>query len=174
MTEIWKDVLGYEGIYQVSNLGQVKRVVGVRCRQERILKPNEARGYLTVLLSKDGKGLKKGIHRLMMEAFNPIEGMENLVVNHLDENPKNNTLENLCWATTVENNCYGTRLKRCSDTQKNDPKKSKPVRCIETGEIYPSVSEAARQLGVDKVNISRCCLGQQKTSCGYHWEYVVN
>ena len=92
--EIWKDVPGYEGLYQVSNWGQVK---SLKFGKERILKPSaNSRGYLRVALSKDGKAKTYRIHQLVAMVFldHQPDGM-NIVINHLDNNPLNNKLDNL-------------------------------------------------------------------------------
>lgn len=106
--EEWKDIKGYEGLYQISNTGNVKslerRIDGKKCHrklEEKILKPIETdRGYLRVKLSRDNKVSKVRIHRLVAEAF--IEKPE-LEVNHIDGNKKNNCIENLEWVTSKEN-----------------------------------------------------------------------
>ena len=109
MKEIWKDIKGYEGLYQVSNLGRVKRVT-----TGRVLKqfPNK-QGYLLVSLCKTGKQKSFAIHRLVAQAF--ILKPENKPeVNHIDEDKTNNMVSNLEWCTRVENNNYGTRTERIS------------------------------------------------------------
>ena len=108
MEEIWKDIEGYEGLYQVSNLGNVKslrkRIDKGKCHRyfdEKILKPIETnRGYLRVKLCKNRKIKKTRVHRLVAEAF--IKRPE-LEVNHIDGNKKNNKAENLEWVTQKEN-----------------------------------------------------------------------
>ena len=183
MLEEWREVRGYEGLYEVSDMGRVRsldRVVhlsenSVRpacdsLRKGRILKPEKDTrgGYMIVNLSKDGSVKKKKIHRLVMEAF-VGECPEGYQVNHLDENPENNALLNLEYVTCKENINYGSR------TEKVMRKISKPVVQMLDGKViaeYPSLSEAARQ--VEKawdIQISRCCRGLIKTCAGYQWEY---
>lgn len=99
MEEIWKDIPGYEGIYQISNLGHLK-----------ILNPRRhSQGYQVVTLTNDENGTKPFlVHRLVAEAFLP--NPENLpYVNHKDENPQNNRVENLEWCTPQFNNSWGTK-----------------------------------------------------------------
>jgi len=104
LLEIWKDIPDYKGFYRVSNMGKIKRLIGNKCKIERILKQNngDKYGHLTVLLSKNGVGKHKYVHRLVLEAFIGIcpKGME---CRHLDGNPKNNKLDNLCWGTRSDN-----------------------------------------------------------------------
>lgn len=111
MDEIWKEIKNYEGYYQISNRGRVKGIVEVKKYKEgRILTPwsnHRGRGYLKVKLIKNGTGKYAYVHRLVAQAFidNPNHYTE---VNHKDENPKNNTVENLEWCTRKYNMSYGT------------------------------------------------------------------
>lgn len=115
MNEVWKDIDGYKGLYQVSNLGRVKRVshTDTHCRQgfrvfkERLLKPyTTGKEYLTVRLSKNNKCKSFYVHRLVAEAF--IPNPDNLPqINHIDENPRNNATINLEWCTQKYNCNYG-------------------------------------------------------------------
>lgn len=162
MIEIFKDIQGYEG-YQISNLGNVK---SLKFGKERILKPaKNHKGYLYVVLSKQGKGKSYLIHRLVTKAF--IPNPQNLPqVNHKDENKNNNIVDNLEWCTNEYNHNYGTRNQRVGES------KSKPVLCIETGKIYPSTIEVQRQLDFNRSHIADVCNGKRKTCGGFHWRYV--
>lgn len=106
MREIWKNIAGYEEYYQISNNGKVKSLYRIDCRgqtrNEKILKPGDASGYLMVILSKNRKKRPFKIHRLVLYAFigKPQKGM---VARHLDGNRLNNRLDNLCWGTASEN-----------------------------------------------------------------------
>lgn len=114
MVEIWRDIKGYEGLYQVSNWGNVKRIkhdisifrngrIEKRFFSERLLEPwKNRKGYMKVALRKNNKSYEKFVHRLVAEAFMPIED-ETLQVNHMDTNKENNTLNNLEWCTCKEN-----------------------------------------------------------------------
>ena len=119
MTEIWKNIEGYEGKYQVSNLGRVKRMIG----QEKVLHPKKHRnGHLQIGLHKDKKRKTMYIHRLVAQAF--IPNPDNLpCVNHKDENPNNNNVDNLEWCTQKYNCNYGTRVDRIMETKKQQYKK---------------------------------------------------
>ena len=119
MTEIWKNIEGYEGKYQVSNFGQVKSMIG----QEKVLHPKKHRnGHLQIGLHKDKKRKTMYIHRLVAQAF--IPNPDNLpCVNHKDENPNNNNVDNLEWCTQKYNCNYGTRVDRIMETKKQQYKK---------------------------------------------------
>ena len=187
MKEIWKDIKDYEGIYQISNLGNIKSLDRPKRNYDintgmftlvtirgKIRKPRlTSFGYYTILLSKNGKRKWFFIHRLVAEAFVP--NPDNLpFVNHKDENPQNNKVDNLEWCTAKYNSNYGTRNERVSKTKTNNTYNTKPVKCVETGIIYPSTREAARQTGIRNTNISSCARKQYgyKTAGGFHWEYV--
>lgn len=167
--EIWKDVVGYEGKYMVSNLGRVKSMNYNRTGKEKILKPTKnSKGRFQVSLSKNGK-VKRLVHQLVLKAFVP--NLENLSdVNHKDENPENNRLDNLEWCTRKYNINYGTHNERMTKNM-TGPGKSKLVLCVETGMIYPSAKEASRHTGADQSSIIKCCRGKLKTAKGFNWLY---
>lgn len=126
MMEIWKDIDGYVGIYQVSNIGNVRSLQreefkcrqGYRVRKGRELKPTQdEKGYLMVGLNKDGKRIMRRVHRLVATAF--IPNHDNLPqVNHKDENKHNNHVENLEWCTASYNINYGHGNSSRSNTLK--------------------------------------------------------
>lgn len=159
--EIWKDIAGYEGKYQVSNRGRVKSLNYNRTGQERILKVgNVGNGYLGVILYKNGKIKRCKIHRLVTTAF--IPNPDNLPeVNHKDKNKTNNCVDNLEWCTTQYNIDYS---------------KSKQVIGIHkvTGLIleFSSTMEAERITNIPNGNISKCCKGRRKSAGGYIWMYT--
>ena len=100
MQELFKDIKGYEGLYQISNLGDVKTIY--KYRPSRNLKPVIRKGYYTVTLCKDGNIKIHSVHRLLAEAF--IDNPDNLpVINHKDGNRLNNSINNLEWCTQKEN-----------------------------------------------------------------------
>ncbi|WPH68848.1 HNH endonuclease [Enterococcus phage EF-M80] len=165
MIEEWKDIEGYEGLYQVSNLGRVKRSKGKYMKSERILMLFiNTPGYLQVMLCKNNKCKKFTVHRLVANAF--IPNPENKPqVNHIDEDKTNNMVSNLEWVTAKENVNHGTRNERSS-------KKIKAID-IANGEWndYKSISECARELGLHQSSISMCLKGKRKTSGGYTFKY---
>lgn len=112
--EVWKDVLGYEGLYKVSNLGRVKSLIN----NERILSPSHSlNGYRQIKLSKSGNIKCHFVHRLVWSAFNG-EIPDKLVINHLNEVRDDNRLENLECITVQQNNTYGSRIQRSIQSAK--------------------------------------------------------
>lgn len=123
--EIWKDIKGYEGLYQISNFGNVKSLkrevsngTGTRIIDQRLLSQVTNRyGYICVTLCKNSKYKHCTIHRLVAEAF--IDNPDNLpCVNHKDENKQNNNVDNLEWCSVAYNNSYGSRLGKVSNKNK--------------------------------------------------------
>lgn len=178
MNEIWKDISGYEGLYQISNRGRVKslgRVVsrgqkGERFEKEIILKQvDNTHGYLAVSLSKDGKAKTVRVQRLVAEAFIPNPN-ELPFVNHIDEVKHNNEVENLEWVTPKENSNHGTMPERISKM------KSMPVvgTNIKTGEKvkFPSV-RSTKEAGFMPQHVSKVANGKRKTHKGCTWTFAV-
>lgn len=179
MQEEWKDVVGFEGLYQISNLGRVKSLPKLVERgkwgsfviPERILHPNlnKYRGYMEIGLGTKLSGYKRcKIHRLVAEAF--IPNPDNLpCINHKDENKINNRVDNLEWCTYYYNLHYGTNIDRMSKTQ------SVPVIAYnDTEELYfEGQKEASRQLGIDQGNIGHSLKGHYKCG-GYYWKYATD
>ena len=168
--EIWKDISGYEGMYQVSNLGRVK---SFKQGKERILKPGSCRGYLLVGLSKNGKMKTYTVHRLIAQAF--IPNPNNLPeLNHIDEDKTNNKLENLEWCNRKYNNNYGTRIQRVAEKMTNG-KTSKPVlQYTKAGEFvreWKSTKDVQRNLGYDHSLISKCCNEKRNSAYNFVWTY---
>lgn len=175
MQEEWKDIEGFEGLYQISNLGRVKSVDRVVIRGtnskpvcERVLKPGGGeRGSYYVILSKEGKPYTRYIHRLVATAFLP--NPKNLpVVNHKDENPLNNIVSNLEWCTKSYNNSYNDLRIRAAV-----PKRKPILQYTKDGKFIREWSyskEAAESLGLNWRAINDCCVGRLKTSGGYIWK----
>lgn len=115
MKETWKDIKGYEGLYQISNMGNVKSLNYNRTKEERIKKPGvDSNGYLRVILCREGNCKTLFVHRLVLMTFAPISNMDKFDVNHKDENKQNNCLSNLEWCDRKYNNNYGTRNQKIS------------------------------------------------------------
>ena len=158
--EYWKPVVGYEGHYQVSNFGRVK---SIKFGKEIILKQHIRRGYYSVGLSKNGILKRYSVHRLVAQAF--IDNTDNLPqVNHKDENPLNNNVNNLEWCNSEYNNNYGTRNKRVSEKMTNG-KLSKPVLQYDLeGNLireWASACECGRN-GFDTGAVNACCNNKYK------------
>lgn len=190
--EVWKDIVGYEGLYQASNLGRIRSFYkphGKLRKVPKILKQRLSnKGYPMVNLSKNGKAKKYSVHRLVYEAFigKIPEGMQ---VNHKDENKQNNVLSNIdTLMSPKQNSNWGTRNERVAKAnrlvQKNGKTKSKSViqKSLqgEIIKIWASAHEIQRTLGFGQGNISACCRGgfyrkgkwkNYTQSYGYRWEY---
>lgn len=171
--EIWKDIKGFEGIYQVSNYGRIKSII----RYKRIMKTGLNRGgYLQICLT-DSKHKKHTIrvHRLVAENF--LENREEKQqVNHIDGNKLNNRVSNLEWCTQSENmqHAFGNNL-----IHRGKGKESHRARAVNQYSIngdfirkWDCISDASRYLKLKKNNISTCCRGKRKTAHGFIWKYA--
>ena len=188
--ENWRPVIGYEGAYEVSDLGRIKSLNAYGRGIVKVLKQKESnRGYLTVDLFKDGKYTKLGVHRIVCSAFvRPPKGNEQ--VNHIDGDKKNNLPSNLEWCTPSENikHAYRTGLKEKSrenmrrvrkehdaelKAYQDQIKRPVIVTRIDTGESteYESVNAAARGTGVSPANVNRVLKGEYKQGKGFKFKY---
>lgn len=180
--EIWKPIKGYEGLYEVSNMGRVRsldRFVRTRNNKLRLSKGkmlsfgDNGHGYKIVNLSKNNNPALKYVHRLVASAF--VENLLDLPeVNHKDENLENNCVDNLEWCTAKYNANYGTRNERNRKEKiENYGKKVNQYdlygNFIRT---FPSLSVIEEKYGFFATAISRCCKGKQKTSYGYIWKFA--
>lgn len=175
--EVWKDIKGYEGLYQVSNLGRVKHLKKNKIKEIY----HSKHGYCRVGLSKNGKMKNKLVHRLVAEQFIDNE-MDKPQVNHIDGDKSNNRVENLEWVTASENqiHSYSKGLNKGSEKQKeavriNGLKNSiKVLQLNKENKIlkeWKSLSEIERVLKIPAGNISHCCKGRRKTAGGFMWRY---
>lgn len=184
--EIWKDIKGYEGIYQVSNLGRVRSLdrVNERGRKKKgmLLKPKLKRdGYVDVHLTFKDKGKDQNIkiHKLVAEAFMPIPeelkkwyGTQYLQINHKDENKQNNCVDNLEWCTAQYNSMWGTKRER----QKEKIKKSVMQYDMDGTFIkkWDSIKDATYSIvGHNSGRIIDCLKGRSTSAYGYKWKYEV-
>ncbi len=183
MNEIWKDIEGYEGLYQISNLGRVKRLDRyVKGRwgnyyllNGKLIKERKTKdGYLRVGLQTGKKQKMFAIHRLVAKAF--IPNPDNLPqVNHKDENKENNCVDNLEWCTAKYNINYGNCIEYRSKKRINGKNSKTVYQYSIDGQFikeWPSTREIQRSLGFAKSNIVTCCNGKIKTAYGYKWSYT--
>lgn len=177
--EIWKDIEGYEGLYQISSYGRVKslkRYIRKKHSNEFLLSEvNDDKGYLMVHLRKPSSSKHIRIHRLVAQAF--IPNPNNLPqVNHKDEDKTNNRVDNLEWCDAKYNLSYGTRQKREIKTQQQTHPSCKPVlQFTKDGDFikkFISTKEVERNLNISCGGISLCCRDKLETSGGYKWGYA--
>lgn len=185
MKEVWKPIEGYEGLYEVSNTGRVRRLRFINNHTNKAkvfdIKPkNNGHGYLKVFLYKGGKSRQKLVHRLVAEAF--IEKQDGKrFVNHKDGNKHNNSADNLEWCSRSENmlHAYETGLAHAPLKGKfgKDSPKAIPVSMFsKDGKLlatFGSLIDAAAFVGVQKsCHICSCCKGKLKSAYGYVWRYA--
>lgn len=171
--EEWRDIKGYEGRYQVSNMGRVKslaRKKGWCIARERMLTLWEQhKGYLVVDLTDDSGHRKHcQVHRLVAQAFIPNpDGKPQ--VNHKDGNKHNNRVNNLEWMTNYENHIH-----KVYTLGVNSVKKTKQVFRVEDEKVFSSVHNAARAVGSPNSFscIAAAARGDRKTALGFHWRYL--
>ncbi len=163
--EIWKDIPGYVGMYQVSNKGRVKSFKNQYGHGVRILHGEKTKsGYIQVSLVSLNKKRYK-IHRLVALAFIPNpDGLPQ--INHKNEIKTDNRVENLEWCTAKYNVNYGTAIERRSE------KLGKRVMCIEMGKVFASCNAAGRELNLDFSHIAKCCRHELRHYKGLHFEFV--
>ncbi len=184
---MWKDIIGYEGLYQVNNVWLVKSISD-RFWKERILKPLNTRGYNRVCLYKHWKQNPYSIHRLVAQAF--ITNPENKPqVNHKNGIKNDNNLENLEWVTASENmqHAFDTWLKEITENHnfiKNNPrlwkfwkdnytsiKINQYTKFWEFLKTWDSIMDVQRQLWIWNQNISACCSWKRKTAWWFIWKF---
>lgn len=189
MKENWRDVVGYEGIYEVSDYGCVRKRKGKKVRYKKCSK--DKKGYSIIYLSKNGKGKCCFVHRLVYESFRGrlTDGYE---IDHINTVRDDNRLENL-RAVTPKENCnnpitrdrYLEAIKKLTSSEEwrqknreaNRRRLNKPVLQLDkdTGEVirkWQCASDAERELGMSHGNIGLCCHGRQKTAGGFKWKFA--
>lgn len=166
MKEIWRDIKGYDGIYQVSNLGRVRNAKTLR------LKKLETRydEYLFVRFHNNGYSGMRSVHRLVAEAFIENKNPDKNQVNHKNGIKTDNRANNLEWVTQSEN----LRHAALSLRKPLGGRYAIRVRCVETNSVYQSIGEAARKTGLSKGHIAKVLKkkeGRTQTG-GFHWEFA--
>lgn len=172
--EIWKPIEGYEGLYEVSNLGRVKSFAIPAMKQGKILKPNKkSNGYMRIILCKNGVHKFVYIHRLVAEAFVP--NPENKpCVNHIDNERANNHADNLEWCTQKENVRHAAKQGRlCKENGIKAGIKTRKAVVATNGvhTIHFKSMRDAERSGFNMRSVWRCCNRKRKTHMGYSWRY---
>ena len=174
--EEWRDIEGYEGYYQVSNKGRVKSLprqlwngkVWFESKEIILSGKEDCEGYPVVSLNKNLKRKHIRVHRLVAQAFIPNPNNYR-VVNHIDGSRNNNNVENLEWCTQQYNIRHAVKIGRFDKTMKG-------IKVLETGKVYPSIHECARDMieyKVDFRHISDCIRGKLKSHAGFHFALVI-
>lgn len=179
--EIWKDIPGYEGCYQASNLGNIKSIpryvsnhTGMLLVKEKLITQRKNKqGYMICYLSKNAKDECFRVHRLIAKTF--IPNPENKPqVNHIDGNKSNNRLENLEWCTNSENQIHAFK----NGLNYVTGRAGKPKRKVEQIDmntncvikVFESIAQAQRE--TNSKNIGMCCRGERNFANGYKWRYA--
>lgn len=183
--ELWKPIKGYKGLYEVSNLGRVKRLpyksIGrtrdgyrsyIRSFNGGILKGTVCKnGYVRVTLTKDSVNKYYHVHRLVATAF--LDNPKNLPqINHKDENRTNNLVNNLEWCSCKYNNQYNDGYNKRGKTFSKNHEYPVKIYSI-SGEYiktFPSINDAVKATGLTHSSINRAIAKTRKTAAGYIWE----
>lgn len=181
--EVWKDIVGYEGCYKVSNYGNVKSVARKRMcngvimpiKERNIALVDRGSGYLAACLYKDGKKKLKSVHRIVAEAFIPNPGNRKCI-DHIDGSRNNNFYLNLRWCNYKENNNNPITLER--------NRKASVTRGIKRGKAvfqynmngeflkeWANSNQAGNFLGIAPYGIIKCCKGEYRQFRGYRWSF---
>ena len=162
MQEIWKDIKGYEGLYQVSNLGKIKNKDNMPLHLN-----TNTYGYKHVSLSKEGKSKTVPVHKIVATAF--IENRDNKPqINHRDGDKTNNKVENLEWTTQKLNNIHAI---------KTNLRKTRVVKMYDKNDKYICSFKNRMEIDkffnkkIDQSSITRCCNGKRKSAYNYKWRY---
>lgn len=193
MEEVWNDVVGFEGLYKVSNLGSVKsldrilQTIGAnqfgsypmtKLIKGKVLSPAiNQDGYYQVVLYKSGKKYNKLVHQLVAEAFIP-NPQNKPTVNHIDGIKTRNIVNNLEWATEKEQQWHSISIlghkhiisQKCRDCRKYDTQQKKVERS--DGMVFNSIKEASNGNESLRKHISDVCKGRRRFAGGYSWKYV--
>ena len=167
--ETWKPVRGYEGIYEVSDLGRVRNSNGLIRKQKK-----DRYGYMVISMSRDGVKKHPSVHRLVWEAFHgPIpDGMQ---IDHINTVRDDNRLENLRTVSPKDNQNNGLTLSNLTKANRRSFGRSVIQLDKDTGEVireWQCMVDAERELGICHRHISQCCYGKRNTTGGYRWRFA--
>lgn len=167
--EVWKDIPGYEGLYQASTHGRIRSLSRNTTNGKILKQAKDSNGYLLVSLSKNGKVKKARVHQIIASTF--LSNPQNMpIINHKSEVKTENQVWNLEWCTYSYNNSYGSHPVSVSCAN------SKPVLQYDLqGNLiatHQSTIEIERKFGFDNGNIGKCCNGKYKSAYGYIWKYA--
>lgn len=187
MKELWKDVPGYEGLYQVSNLGRIKRLpyqtIGrtkgrkkeyIRVFRGGVLKPYLGKnGYYVINLYSNGKYLRDYLHRIIAKTFIPNPN-NYPCINHKDEVRTNNNVDNLEWCSYSYNNTYGNARDKFAKSYSRNHSRAVEMLSLSGEKIreFSSVKEAAIFVGGTYKSIDRAIAKTRKTAYGYIWNLI--
>lgn len=190
--EIWKDICGYEGFYQVSNTGKIRsldRITvdrnGKRCfrkGKELVQIPN-SKGYMRIMLSDNKSKKRFFVHRIVALHFvNNVDKVNNNIVNHIDSNYRNNSADNLEWTTLKGNSQHALKNGRTKRTKRwldnlhrSQTKYYRPVEAYdENGDLvirFKNLNEC-KKMGYEPSSVCQCCKGIRKTHKNLSWKYA--
>lgn len=183
MNEVWKDIDGFEGRYQVSSFGNVKSLNYRSTGKPKNLTPKlNCKGYYWVALAFEGKQKCVLIHRLVADAFiHKPDDAE--CVNHKDENPKNNRVENLEWCTQSYNVQYSLNKHPGRNSFRRNRKSGIPYKyrnpiiqlSLDDTEVkmWDNIAQACAAGKWRTTSVRECCDGKRKTAYGFKWRYAI-
>lgn len=180
--EEFRDIKGYEGLYQVSNYGRVKRILfinnHIKKTKEKMLSclkcSNNKNYYIAFVLSKNGKEKRYYAHRLVAQAF--IPNLNNSPqINHKDGNKQNNRVDNLEWCDGFYNQQHAIKTGLRKIKTGKDCKNIKPILQYDKNKNFIAkweyIKQASDILNIPAPNICDCCKGKIKSAGGYIWKY---